>query len=1262
MGNLFFNQLLSENFSVEGDEAVLTEFKEILKTANLAYHPSSGFDLTDLQYVNSRRFAELDGNDPSVFIHSDVLHIDKYESERVRWRNNLKKFKINSVGSFKFLSNDYKSIEIYKLKIYNSTTVKWLLFFRGYLNEEVLYTFLRHKNQISTVYTYCDGITSGMGGIEESIPTLFYPLIAKEFGIKHIITEQSIDGFFYGASPRKIEYLRRWIKNTLILTGSNALKSLLELDDSRFREILYQTLLSVPQYAVNSDSKKRLFVWWDRSDMVLKSPKWDIMDKLTAYMEENRTVENISKIKGENEEEQEDKQELDIEIGQEQEEKNLLINEYDGEVLDCIYSQDLTLLEAVPVIGKIGVKIKKNYKTIHHLLHHPVVLYPEVRDIRQIITGNKDIDIYLRSQALLTKLKEKDAISDFTDELKLYMDTAFGILPSEEDLENWHRLRFSDYSKVVLPKVLKRMLEKEQPSKLQVLCTDHYSFLRINGMTETKLQDFIEFQRTLIESDSIKALEKLPAMDSLHLDYDYEKTITENIEGYRDLIVDHVTKFHIKYVNKYRSKEIRNLKIFKTYYKEQTNLNYNQIGRIYELSGEMIRLLCTEKEKPYNIFSSFFVSPDEYLLDLTGNFREEIKNILSSELYNPEFGEQLNVNAQNYETLAKYMSLFGFDLAQFQENVDHLYYVLIEPEKYGITKFKHFSRELLQLMKNSPYSLTLEEIAEKLTTKVTVDESVLENVLKYEPYQSAEHEDGTIKYNIQPHLLGSLMLKVERLLFRIGEQMSSAQILEELNTVQRHYGDIEYTADQLIIRSNVSVISNGNNTWIHSEYCHNEEREAPSVFIENLIIANGGKISFTEVADAIRTNLYNIKGSSVRAYITSFCRRSKDDLNLFVHKDYVNNYPEINLHPVRNQLIGRAMLAAYKTALDGAGQFTRDELEKRVYDLLSEEDRDERQIKLYFRNLSAQAYFLEHNGLYLVNPEKNIANIKYRKEPQYKTLIRSFIVQDLKASPEGIPLRKLLSKYKEQIPEGVSINNFYKFFHNGQLFEKFRHDNIEYVKLVPEYLPEAQPANIDTAEPEGDERVTVQQVAEYREDREFNRKDLMDALQERLKPYFISDSHYEQSFNKFAGHLEMLTNGNITLYYLFKVFVLKTDHYERFAYLGNIVNFYEPYLKSLNFETNYQYDQGLGNLIRSNSLLRNLRLYERNMRRRPLLADPRKLYFSQSLNSLLHYRNLKDHDLTSEQLLEENINIVDLISKFVALYMFTITEVYELAV
>ncbi|WP_373781787.1 hypothetical protein [Kaistella sp.] len=935
-------------------------------------------------------------------------------------------------------------------------------------------------------------------------------------------------------------------------------------------------------------------------------------------------------------------------------------NNYNGELEDPIYSQDIGLLEILPGIGKIPYQIKNHYRTIDELLFNNEIISPLVGTLRQRIINNKEISVYLMSQLLLRKLNENVSITDFEGELKLFIENAYGILPSEEDLLNWDRLQLSDYSKLLLPKCLKRMLENEQPSKLKIMCTDNHSFLRIKGMTENKLNDFIEFQRTLLDSDSIKALEKLPSRDSLHLDYDYEKTLTENIEKYRDRVVDHVENFNIKYVNKYRSQEIRNLQIFKTYYKEQTDLNYNQTGRIYELSGEMIRLLFTEKEKPYNIFSFIFGSPNEYLLDLTGNFTEEIKIILSSELYNPEFGEQLNANAQNYETLAKYMSLFGFDLAQFHNNSVIPYYVLIEPEIYGITKFKHFNRELFQLMKNSPYSLTLEEIVEKLTTKFTVDEGVLETVLKFKPYQCAEHEDGTLKYNIQPNLLGSLMLKVERLLYRNEDNMSSDQILEELNMIQRNYEDDEYTANQLIIKSNRNVISFGNNTWIHSEYWHHAEREVPSVFIENQIITNGGKISYAEVIEAIRDNHYNIKDSSVRAYIMSFCRTSKDDLNLFVHKDYVNEYPEIKFHPVRNQLIGRAMLEAYKIASEHSPQFTKENIQNRVWELLSEENRDERQIKLYFRNLSEKEYFLEHNGIYMVNPEKNIAKIKYRKEPQYKTLIRAFIVQDLKANPEGLTLKSLRSKYKENIPEGVSINNFYKFFHNGHLFEKFRRDNIEYVKLVPEYLPEAQPANINTIEPEADERAAVGHGLEYVEGRAFNREELMVALQEKLEPYFISENHYVRSFNKFVEQMEDLTNGSITLHYLFKVFVLKTDHYERFAFLGNIVNFYEPYLKSLNFEPNNQYERGLGNIIRSNGILGNLRMYERDMKHRPAyLADSRKLYFSKSLNSLMHYRNLKDHDLTSELLLEENINIVELISQFVALYMYTCTEVYQ---
>lgn len=51
--------------------------------------------------------------------------------------------------------------------------------------------------------------------------------------------------------------------------------------------------------------------------------------------------------------------------------------------------------------------------------------------------------------------------------------------------------------------------------------------------------------------------------------------------------------------------------------------------------------------------------------------------------------------------------------------------------------------------------------------------------------------------------------------------------------------------------------------------------------------------------------------------------------------------------------------------------------------------------------------------------------------------------------------------------------------------------------------------------------------------------------------------------------------------------------------------------------------------------------------------DLNLFYFSKNLNELIFLRNKLAHDMTDDALDQENLNHIDLITKFIALYIYT---------
>lgn len=267
MNNFISRNILPNSFKTEGDVAVINEFLGKDKIQSALFYPSSGDDINDLFYINGKRIDEIKDYTSNTFIHSDFRYSKDYGSntfDQEIGHPNFRTFK------YKFYNND-KSINVYKLKRLNTNDIKWLIFFRGYYNEEVLKHLLYNDIKIPIVYAICDGITHGMcGGFEKSIPTILYPLIANEFGIKFIITEQDWE-VVKDRIDNNSNQTRNWLNNILLVTNNQNVYDLLNLNDKDLIESLYDKLHAIKERKINT--KERLNCYDSRftEHMVLKT-------------------------------------------------------------------------------------------------------------------------------------------------------------------------------------------------------------------------------------------------------------------------------------------------------------------------------------------------------------------------------------------------------------------------------------------------------------------------------------------------------------------------------------------------------------------------------------------------------------------------------------------------------------------------------------------------------------------------------------------------------------------------------------------------------------------------------------------------------------------------------------------------------------------------------------------------------------------------------------------------------------------------------
>ena len=268
---LFFSSMLKElEFKPTNNRlALLNELSDEMANMAISYYPSSGADINDLFYANNKKIEQLGELNPSVFIHSDYLHTDLKSPPN--FDENLRLHRINIVGCVKvYDKSKLKSIYIYKLKTPISDEFKWLVLFWGYYNEEVLIDLINSKINVPLIYTVCDGITSGMGaGYTPSIPTIMYPLLAVDLGIKYIITEQNSE-YIKSFIEKKYYEFSTWLNNVSLMSKNPSIKSLLELSNKELEKELTIRLLQIEEQFLNTNGRLRCFDCRFTDRMVIK--------------------------------------------------------------------------------------------------------------------------------------------------------------------------------------------------------------------------------------------------------------------------------------------------------------------------------------------------------------------------------------------------------------------------------------------------------------------------------------------------------------------------------------------------------------------------------------------------------------------------------------------------------------------------------------------------------------------------------------------------------------------------------------------------------------------------------------------------------------------------------------------------------------------------------------------------------------------------------------------------------------------------------
>lgn len=850
---------------------------------------------------------------------------------------------------------------------------------------------------------------------------------------------------------------------------------------------------------------------------------------------------------------------------------------------------------------------------------------------------------------------------------------SFGLRPIDYN-EQLKEIKETSLLKEIVPSSFLKSIYTPNTSLFDLLQFSEKDLLdKFLGFGIGKVHQYFKFKKQIFEFESKIEITKLyinhVAEISVPFNYPKENAISTTIE---ELIKD------IFHIYKARNKE-KLVEILKLYYGLE-GFQIHETEEIAELLGmtkERIRqyirtpkgsVLSLLFNQPHASYENIKVHPE--LFDRIIEFKNQ-------SLYTHNLFEYFSngVEIENTKHLERLVEFFDVKVSKYNNSM------FLTDSKKSITQFDEHFRTSEQVLKSVDSWINWEDLKGKIknefNSQFELNEELIKKILERNPnYFESKVENNTHYFQVRWDNLSNQSLQIRRILLEENRVLRKDEILTLYNQKCRAFGLQQILDNELYLSGKEKIISFGNNTWGYGDA--DDVRLTGQQFIEHYLKNNNGITHFDTIKNVLIENNYNYPDNSIRAYLTQFCRISLDDNQIFVHEDFISQYPNIKLRNKMNKKLGDLIIDKLLDELSNKKLINKKEIVKALISWGKKEDikGNVRASTEYTLNKLIQLGAVkidEDNNLFLDNEElESIGKISLRQEPSYRKIIRSLAIDYLKGTKNAIvPLKKLVELFQEHIPSDIKIQNLYKIF-GEDLFLKSIINGKQHVQLKVENLPEAKPreeetldVSIPTEEINSDTRDGLIPASNERQNNfnlnyinereafEFNKFDKQirrELLQIGLKNEWISEG-LNTFYNALKINAEYSRWGRSLLQSIFDLWFSRTDFYDREACIIKLTHGFETYLKKL--DTDLLNLDGLGTCIHSNFQLESLYAYNQEAKSIPSsLINHEKRKFSKTIRSLVFYRNLYTHDNNSEHLEMGLHNQIKFASDFIALYVY----------
>ena len=863
------------------------------------------------------------------------------------------------------------------------------------------------------------------------------------------------------------------------------------------------------------------------------------------------------------------------------------------------------------------------------------------------------------------------------------------------NIEILKEIKSEEHLTILLPKKITRPLIKLGVSMFDILELSEVQFAKVKGLGQTKFIYLREFKEEIERQPELIEKFKKFVVDTEILiasQIDCSKSLAFNLfQSVKEYtaILEEKSNCPASFFNKIDYNAFSLLvNYISDYYglKNASILSLKEIGTKYGKSSESIRSNLFSYPNRPDLTDLFKRNTTCFGIRLNSELIQKSNLLFESYLYSDKFFKEFTLNDPSLSIiqLKRLIEAFDYSLEEIVfEDSEYSFYTILRKDE--LLEFKAHFKVLNSVLRNG-LKLSKEELKQAMTEAIKelpnqrINNKIIENGLNLrmfevilEEYFKIEiiEEDGQELYQFKWQYLSAQIDKTTRILYENGGVMSKSEIFEEFHRRESDLG-IGLSVESLEFlhinaTENIHPIGKTGN-WFFEENLSKEKISLANRVNDDIISKFNGKIYLTEYLDYTKSHefFYNYKVSSIRTNVSLCCKQSTKDDNLFIHNEFIELYPEIELkvgkikylkHTIAlllpkifsdNQLIQKSDLSrAIDTALINTGL----------------EVRSKNNINQYLNNFSdagilskilidSKIHFQFNDEVYA---EFDLTRIGKKQEPIYKSNIRAKAITYLK-DRSRVKLSEVFELVKDLAPAENAKNNIYKIFNDNLLFLKETVDKEVWISLNTPNLPVPQEMHVEvfeeTTELLGKTSLPIRQLYDVKE----LKRAVIDELSAERKTFGLNQEIIDSTFDSFIKiAIDDKRNslwGKALVQSVYENFCAKTDIYDRQNCVMNLVGSYETFLKIISPLSEAGRVSGILEIINSMPEIKVLYYYKSQEKYKR--TDKQKNNFSFILNNVKYNADLYRHDRSHDDLIMGNSKMMHLIVDLTALYLYTL--------